>query len=101
MFNSILPRILFSLACFALLVALGAAVVHAGQEKVTICHKGKTLEVADPAVASHLAHGDYAGECMGGSTPTPPVTPTQPVSATATLAPTNTPMISPTLVISQ
>src|SRR5215212_5785104 len=29
-----------------------------GQEKVTICHKGKTIEVARPAVQTHTKHGD-------------------------------------------
>src|SRR5574341_541550 len=29
--------------------------------KVTICHKGNTIEVADDAVPAHLAHGDSLG----------------------------------------
>jgi len=34
-----------------------------GQQEVTICHKGKTMTVASPAVAGHLAHGDTVGAC--------------------------------------
>ena len=44
--------------------------VAAGQEKVTVCHKPgteaeATLEIAAPAEAAHLAHGDTPGECTG------------------------------------
>ena len=46
--------------------AAGAA--FAGQEKVTVCHKPgtaeeATLEIAAPAEAAHLGHGDYSGPC--------------------------------------
>jgi hypothetical protein len=34
-----------------------------GQDRVTICHKGKTNVVAVPALAAHLAHGDTVGPC--------------------------------------
>jgi len=34
-----------------------------GQEKVTLCHRGTTITVALPAVATHLAHGDPIGPC--------------------------------------
>jgi len=34
-----------------------------GQQKVTICHMGHTLEVAEPAVQAHLNHGDSLGPC--------------------------------------
>jgi hypothetical protein len=34
-----------------------------GQPKVTICHKGHTIRVAQPAVAAHIRHGDHAGPC--------------------------------------
>ena len=37
-----------------------------GQEKVTICHKGKTITVAEPAVPAHLGHGDTVGPCEYG-----------------------------------
>lgn len=43
-------------------------------EKVTLCHippgnpaKAHTITVGNPAVAAHLAHGDYLGECMQDS----------------------------------
>lgn len=31
--------------------------------KVTICHKGNTLEVSESALQAHLAHGDTMGPC--------------------------------------
>jgi hypothetical protein len=34
-----------------------------GHHKVTICHKGKTISVAPPAVKAHLKHGDRLGRC--------------------------------------
>ena len=35
-----------------------------GQEKVTLCHKGKnTLTVGAPAQPAHLRHGDSPGAC--------------------------------------
>lgn len=34
-----------------------------GEEKVTICHKGQTIEVAQSAVQAHLDHGDTLGSC--------------------------------------
>ena len=37
-----------------------------GQEKVTICHKGKTITVAEPALPAHLNHGDTVGPCPYG-----------------------------------
>jgi hypothetical protein len=35
-------------------------------KKVTICHDGVTQCVSSSQVASHLAHGDYLGDCSGG-----------------------------------
>jgi hypothetical protein len=34
-----------------------------GQEKVTLCHKGHTITVGQPAQAAHLNHGDAEGAC--------------------------------------
>lgn len=34
-----------------------------GQARVTICHKGREIEVAAAAVPAHLAHGDHLGAC--------------------------------------
>src|SRR5829696_2491309 len=37
---------------------------YGGQEKVTLCHKGKnTITVGAPAVAAHKRHGDTVGTC--------------------------------------
>jgi hypothetical protein len=35
----------------------------ARQEKVTVCHKGRLIEVAAPAVQAHVGHGDTVGFC--------------------------------------
>jgi hypothetical protein len=39
-----------------------------GQQKVTLCHKGKTITVGEPALEAHLAHhvGDSKGGCQTG-----------------------------------
>lgn len=42
------------------------------QKKVTICHNGHTIEVAESAVDAHLAHGDTLGDCPPPPPPTPP-----------------------------
>jgi hypothetical protein len=34
-----------------------------GRVKVALCHKGKTIRVAFPAVKAHLRHGDRMGPC--------------------------------------
>jgi hypothetical protein len=34
-----------------------------GKVKVRICHKGKTITVAQPAVRAHLRHDDTLGPC--------------------------------------
>jgi hypothetical protein len=59
-----------------LLLALGgiagAKPPGKGQEKVTLCHKGKvTITVGAPAVKAHLRHGDRLGPCSGLPAPTP------------------------------
>ncbi len=41
-----------------------ASAGYGGQPKVTICHKGKTLTVAEPAVQAHVNHGDTVGACV-------------------------------------
>jgi hypothetical protein len=40
---------------------------QAVQTRVTICHKGQTITVAEPAVAAHLRHGDTVGACGAGA----------------------------------
>ena len=34
-----------------------------GKTKVTLCHKGKTITVGQPAAKAHLRHGDKLGPC--------------------------------------
>jgi hypothetical protein len=34
-----------------------------GKEKVTICHKGQTIQVSNCALKVHQKHGDKVGEC--------------------------------------
>jgi hypothetical protein len=36
---------------------------QAAQTRVTLCHRGHTITVAQPAVRAHLAHGDSLGAC--------------------------------------
>jgi Bacterial Ig-like domain (group 3) len=65
-----------------------------GQPKVEVCHKGKIITVAQPAVAAHERHGDDMALCENpaGTTPvlttqaTTPVTLGNPISDTATLS---------------
>ncbi len=32
-------------------------------DKSFVCHKGKTLDIAEPAVNAHVNHGDRRGAC--------------------------------------
>lgn len=61
------------------LVAPGAdagLATASGQTKVTLCHKGETITVAEPAVPAHLGHGDTLGACAAPSpSPSPSATP--------------------------
>ena len=34
-----------------------------GRTKVTICHKGKTIKIAQAALPAHKRHGDVEGTC--------------------------------------
>ena len=36
---------------------------QAAQARVTICHRGETITVAEAAVPAHLRHGDTVGAC--------------------------------------
>jgi hypothetical protein len=58
-----------------------------GQAKVEVCHKGKLITVAEPAVAAHEAHGDTLGACSDGETPEPPPDGTTPELTTVATAP--------------
>jgi hypothetical protein len=72
-----------------------------GQAKVEVCHKGKIITVAEPAVAAHERHGDDPALCENEETPLVPpdgttpglttmatasVTLGDPISDTATLS---------------
>ncbi|MDH3402906.1 MAG: hypothetical protein OES32_09910 [Acidobacteriota bacterium] len=60
---------LFTAVLMVVLAASSGCVVAthpptgAGQRKVVVCHKGKTLEVASPAADAHFRHGDTSGPC--------------------------------------
>ena len=43
-----------------------------GQARVEVCHKGKLITVAEPAVAAHERHGDDPALCENGVTPPEP-----------------------------
>jgi len=63
-------RIIFVVLAVVMITTVWAGLVSAGQDKVTVCHKPgtsaeATLEIAAPAEAAHLAHGDTPGECSG------------------------------------
>jgi hypothetical protein len=72
--------ILAAVGMLALLVILMVAIVPvsaAPKDKVTICHMPgtpdqKTMQVPAAAVAGHLSHGDYVGECDEEPPPEPP-----------------------------
>ena len=60
----------FKKISWAILVA-GVVLIPGGHsdagdppKKVVICHKGSTLEVAEPAVQAHMNHGDTLGACV-------------------------------------
>ncbi len=53
-------------ALVPVLPAVGQQSPPVGQQsppRVTICHKGKTLTLPQPAVQAHLRHGDTLGPC--------------------------------------
>ena len=55
-------------------VEVTEADLYGGGGKVTICHKEgtpaeKTLKIPQSALAAHIAHGDYEGECDDPATP--------------------------------
>jgi hypothetical protein len=43
--------------------AISAAQYAYGKNRVTVCHNGHTIKIAQPAVAAHLRHGDTLGTC--------------------------------------
>jgi hypothetical protein len=69
------------------------------EEKITICHKPpgnpanvQTIEVAQSALAAHLAHGDHVGACTDADIPVP--VPQAPVEAPEP-APVTPPVVAP------
>lgn len=42
-----------------------------GQEKVTLCHKGRTITIGAPGQAAHERHGDTPGTCPTEGAPVP------------------------------
>jgi len=62
----------------ALLIPISTSVVPSGystsddkapdplkpRPKVTLCHKGQTIEVDEKAAEKHVAHGDTLGPCQ-------------------------------------
>lgn len=61
-------KLVFTLMIAILFSPVVAGPVFAGKDKVTVCHKPgtaeeATLEIAAPAEAAHLGHGDYSGPC--------------------------------------
>jgi len=50
-----------------MLALLGTGqVAWSANEKVTLCHNGNSITVAQPAVSAHMAHGDTEGACADG-----------------------------------
>ena len=68
------------------IVKKSAAQQQYGQPKVTICHKGHTITIAQPALPAHLRHGDTVGPCsVAGANATRPGGGTLGASAGGTL----------------
>jgi hypothetical protein len=64
-----------------------------GLTKVEVCHKGKLITVAEPAVEAHKAHGDDPAQCENEEPPTtPPPDGTTPELTTMATAPATAPV---------
>ena len=48
---------------FRLKLSLDCSKSSSREGKVTICHKGNTIEISENAVDAHIAHGDCVGPC--------------------------------------
>lgn len=55
--------VVVAVGAIAIVVSTLKSDAGAAAKKVSICHKGQTLEVAEPAVEAHLGHGDTLGPC--------------------------------------
>jgi len=51
----------------SVLVMAMAINVMAGQEKVPVCHNGRTIWISEKALDAHLSHGDEYGTCEDGN----------------------------------
>jgi hypothetical protein len=45
------------------MLLLAGCATQSYNDKVVVCHKGKTLEVGSSALDAHLRHGDDRGAC--------------------------------------
>lgn len=52
-----------SVSAITLFASVSSSKADKKAEKVTLCHKGKTIKIDESAVAAHLAHGDTLGAC--------------------------------------
>ncbi len=58
-----IPMAVFAFTDVSASSLVNAAFAGYGHDKVKICHNKQTIEVAAPAVAAHLKHGDTLGKC--------------------------------------
>ena len=58
-----MKRLLYVLVILSILLTALALPASAKPSKVMLCHRGRTISVAQPAVAGHVAHGDSLGAC--------------------------------------
>lgn len=85
------------LIALLILGAFAITPVYAKREhKVTICHKGNTIEVDFHALQAHLNHGDYKGECKQEQPCDTPEEPTPPVDVPEEPTPQEEPQTPPT-----
>jgi len=55
--------VLMIVATFAVVGLQSKIDAGGAPKKVSVCHKGQTLELPEPAVQAHLGHGDTLGPC--------------------------------------
>ena len=60
------------LICLCACFCLSSATAWAKKKKAAVCHKGKTIWVAKPAVKAHIRHGDHMGACRPPQKAPPP-----------------------------
>ncbi len=55
----------YTLSIIAIVFCLTALAIGEGEDQMTICHNGREITVAEPAVLqAHLDHGDCLGVCF-------------------------------------